>query len=134
MSNTIHELTQALRDAAAKIEAAAKFRFTEEIDLAGAIALLMIIKPTNTSMTLNIEIELPYGKRDKAEDVEVKYSIKESYRIASEGGSLKGVIESYAASKESKDSLASVARLIKEASKESSQDSPTVLDSPATTL
>lgn len=132
MSNTIRELTQALRDAATKIEAAAKFRFTENIDLSVAVAYLTTIKKNDCQAKIIIQIELPYS--NKSDEVKVKYSIDEAYREVCNGDSFQGVITAFAESKEGKDSLASVARLIKEASKESSQDSPTVLDSPTTTL
>lgn len=119
MSNAIHELTQALRDAATKIEAAAKFRFEENINLQEAVAYLTTIKKNDCQARITIEIELPY--RNKSDEVKVTYSIDEAYREVCKSDSFHGVIMAFAESKEGKDSLASVTRLVKAASKESSQ-------------
>ena len=115
MNQNVHELAKALRDAAAEIEKAARFRMTEEIDLNDAVATIQALKPKHTEAILKIEIVIDG-------EISVKYGIRESYKDIAECGSLKGCMEVYAASKEGSDSLKPLARLIKKAAQQDAEE------------
>lgn len=111
MNQNISELTKALRDAAASIERAAKFSLGEDVNIAEAVALVASLKAKNCHAIITIEIELPYS--DSSEDVKVEFKITESYKEVAKSESFKSCLEAYAASKQSSDSMASVAKMLK---------------------
>ncbi len=114
MTSNLKELTQSLRDAADRIDKAASFRLIvgEEIDLAEAVSLIDSVRDKKVCTELSIEIKFDYS-----EEPAVKYSISEAYRNKSESPSFQACVQGYLNSKESPDSLASVARLVKKACK-----------------
>ena len=125
MKNSIPELIKALRDAATEIESASKFRLSEDIDLSNAVTLIKSLRPKNTDASLKIEINISSSKN---EDVEVNYEIYESYQKKAESNSFKACLESYAASKESADSLGAISRLVKNAVKIDAESTQTAVE------
>jgi hypothetical protein len=114
MTSNLKELTQSLRDAADQIDKAAGFKIivSEEIDLAEAVSLIDAVRDKKSKTVLSIEIEFDYSAPPN-----VKYSVTSGYKIASESADFQTCLQGYLRSKESPDSLASVARLVKKACK-----------------
>lgn len=112
MSSSITELANALREAANSIEKAQRFQIGEDVDIAKAVMMVRSLKPKNGDATITLKINIPSSQR---EEVTVEYQIDESYHARAKASSFAALLESYTASKEGNDSLASVARLVKKA-------------------
>jgi hypothetical protein len=111
-SNSITELANALREAANQIEKAARFKFSEDVDIAEAVSLVQAMKPKSEEATIIISIMVPANKRD---EITVEYRIDESYHNRAKANSFAALLESYTASKEGKDSVKSLERMVKKA-------------------
>lgn len=117
MNQNINDLAKALRDAADSIEKKVRFAFTEDIDLAQAVELIDQMRPPSCDVKLVMTIIFPYGKTTADDPITVEFNVDESYKTKAKSDSFAKCVEAYAVSREGKDSLASVARLVKAACK-----------------
>ena len=121
MTQNIHELAKALRDAAEAIERRPKFTLEKDIDLESAVTILHAHVPKNENIYLKLNITIDgYG----GEKTIAEWSVYESYKEVSKGATLEACMAGYLISKECPDSLASVARLVKAASKVEAETAP----------